>query len=75
MPAERLAATANVLSDSAIGRLFGLDHPIRSPRAHAEADALVLEELDMPAERGLSGPQPIGRLAQASKLRDGAEGA
>lgn len=41
--AERLSASANVLADSAIGRLFGLDKPIRSPTAHVENDALVLE--------------------------------
>jgi hypothetical protein len=41
--AERLAAGANVLSGSAIGRLFGLDQPVRSPTAHVEKDALVLE--------------------------------
>jgi hypothetical protein len=42
--AERLAASANVLGDSAIGRLFGFDKPIKSARAHVEGDALVLEE-------------------------------
>ncbi|MBX3229366.1 MAG: hypothetical protein KIT84_17900 [Labilithrix sp.] len=41
--AQRLAAAANVLADSAIGRLLGLDQPIRSPTARAENDALVLE--------------------------------
>jgi len=41
--AERLSASANVLSDSAVGRLFGFDKPIKSPRAHVEGDALVLE--------------------------------
>jgi hypothetical protein len=41
--AQRLAAGANVLSGSAVGRLFGLDNPVRSPTAHVENDALVLE--------------------------------
>lgn len=41
--AERLAAGANVLSGSAMGRLFGLDNPVRSPAARVENDALVLE--------------------------------
>ena len=41
--AQRLAAGANVLSGSSVGRLFGLDNPVRSPAAHVENDALVLE--------------------------------
>jgi hypothetical protein len=41
--AQRLAAGANVLSGSAVGRLFGLDNPVRSPTARVENDALVLE--------------------------------
>lgn len=40
--AERLSAAANVLTGSAIGRLFGLDQPVRSPSAHVEGDALIL---------------------------------
>ena len=41
--AQRLGAGANVLAGSAVGRLFGLDNPVRSPNAHVENDALVLE--------------------------------
>ena len=35
---------------------------------------LVLEQFDMPAERGLGGPQPVGRLAETSEFRDRPEG-
>ena len=41
--AQRLAAGANVLTTSNVGRLFGLDNPVRSATAHVERDALVLE--------------------------------
>ena len=41
--AERLAAAVHVLSESAAGRLFGLDRPLEGPRAHAAPEALVLE--------------------------------
>jgi hypothetical protein len=35
---------------------------------------LVLEEFDMPAQRRLRGPQPVGRLAQTSEFGDRLEG-
>jgi hypothetical protein len=41
--AERLAAAVHVLSESAAGRLFGLDHPARAPSVHVEPEALVLD--------------------------------
>lgn len=41
--AERFAAAANVLSQSAAGRLFGLDRPVRMAEVHVEPDALVLD--------------------------------
>ena len=43
--AQRLGATANVLSSSDLGRLLGLDNPVRSPTTHVENDALVLEAI------------------------------
>src|SRR6188768_921490 len=36
---------------------------------------LLLEKLDLSAKSGLGGPKAIRRLAQASKLGDGSEGA
>ena len=41
--AERLAASVHVLSESPVGRLFGLDHPLEGPRVRAAPEALVLE--------------------------------
>lgn len=41
--AERLGAAAHVLSESAVGHLFGLHRPIRAPSVHVEPDALVLD--------------------------------
>ncbi len=41
--AERLAAAANVLSETPIGHLLGLHHPVRAPSVHLEPDALVLD--------------------------------
>ena len=40
---ERLAAAAHVLSESAVGRLFGLHRPVHAPEVHVEPDALVLD--------------------------------
>jgi hypothetical protein len=40
---ERLGAAAHVLSESPIGHLFGLHHPVRAPFVHVEPDALVLD--------------------------------
>jgi len=40
---ERLAAAIHVLSESPPGRLFGLAQPLKEPKIHAEADALVLD--------------------------------
>ena len=33
----------HVLSESPVGRLFGLDHPLEGPRVRAAPEALVLE--------------------------------
>ena len=42
--------------------------------AHEQFDAqLVLEQLDVPAQRGLCGSQPVGRLAEAAELGHGPE--
>jgi hypothetical protein len=41
--AERLAAAVHVVSDSAFGRLLGLDHPAVAPQVRGMADALVIE--------------------------------
>lgn len=41
--ASVLAAAANVIAQSPLGRLLGLDHPLVSPQVRAIADALVLE--------------------------------
>lgn len=40
---ERLAAAAHVVSESALGRLLGLDHPLAAPRVRSTDDALFLE--------------------------------
>lgn len=39
---ERLAAAAHLVSESAIGKLFGLDHPVDGPRVRVTAEALEL---------------------------------
>jgi hypothetical protein len=41
--AERLAAAVHVVSESAFGRLLGLDHPLVSPQVRAMDDALVVD--------------------------------
>ncbi|MEA2748116.1 MAG: hypothetical protein QOI41_2259 [Myxococcales bacterium] len=41
--AERLAAAVHVVSESAFGRLLGLDHPVVSPQVRGMADALVVD--------------------------------
>ena len=41
--AERLAAAVHVVSESAFGRLAGLDHPVVSPEVRATADALIVD--------------------------------
>lgn len=41
--ADRLGAAAHVLSESPIGRLFGVHRPVRAPVVHVEPDALVLD--------------------------------
>jgi hypothetical protein len=40
---ERLAAAAHVVSDSAFGRLLGLDHPVTSPQVRGTDEALIIE--------------------------------
>ena len=56
-------------------------HPAGAGQEHAAAVAdeqldakLVLEQLDVPAQRGLGGAQPVRRLAEAPELGHGAEG-
>lgn len=41
--AERLAAAVHVASESALGRLLGVDQPLDGPRAEGREDALVLD--------------------------------
>ncbi len=41
--AERLAAAVHVVSESAFGRLAGLDHPVVSPEVRATAEALIVD--------------------------------
>lgn len=41
--AGRLAAAAQLLADSAVGRLFGLDKPVAGPHVRGTEDALVLD--------------------------------
>lgn len=41
--AERFGAAVNVISESSLGRLFGLQHPVEGPRVHATDDALILD--------------------------------
>ena len=41
--AERLAAAVHVVSESAFGRLLGLDHPLVSPQVRGTDDALVVD--------------------------------
>ena len=41
--AERLAAAVHVVSESAFGRLLGLDHPVVSPQVRGTDDALVVD--------------------------------
>lgn len=41
--AERLAAAVHVISESAFGRLLGLDHPIVAPQVRTTDDALIVE--------------------------------
>jgi hypothetical protein len=52
---ERLAAAVHVLSESRVGRLFGLASPVTSPSVHVAQDALVLEAVvdGAAAARGL----------------------
>ena len=57
-------------------------HPAGAGQQHAAAVAdeqldakLVLEQLDVPAQRGLGGAQPVRRLAEAAEFRHGPEGA
>lgn len=40
---ERLAAAVHVVSESAVGRLFGLDRPLEGPHVRSAPEALVLE--------------------------------
>ncbi|HWL85764.1 MAG TPA: hypothetical protein VNO21_08175 [Polyangiaceae bacterium] len=40
---QRFAAAIHVVSESALGRLCGLNAPVAGPRVHAESDALVAE--------------------------------
>lgn len=41
--AERLAAAVNVVAESPLGRLLGLNHPLAGPEVHGEDDALFVE--------------------------------
>jgi hypothetical protein len=41
--AERLAAAANVVAESAFGRLLGLDHPLIAPQVRGTEEALLLD--------------------------------
>lgn len=41
--AERLAAAVHVVSESALGRLLGLDHPLVSPQVRGTDEALVVD--------------------------------
>ncbi|WP_394821882.1 hypothetical protein [Pendulispora albinea] len=41
--AQRFAAAIHVISESALGRLCGLNDPVAGPDVHAEPDALVAE--------------------------------
>lgn len=41
--ADRLAAAAHVVSESALGRLLGVNRPTEGPRVEGRADALVLD--------------------------------
>jgi len=41
--AERLAAAVHVLTESSLGRLFGVNVPIEAPHVRATEDALVLD--------------------------------
>jgi hypothetical protein len=41
--AERLAAAVHVVSESAFGRLLGLDHPVVAPQVRTMEEALVVE--------------------------------
>lgn len=40
---ERLAAAVHVLSETALGRMLGVDHPLDGPTTRAAPDALVLD--------------------------------
>ena len=40
---ERLAAAVHVLSESVVGKLFGLDRPLEGPRVRTAPEALILE--------------------------------
>jgi hypothetical protein len=40
---QRLAAAVHVVSDSALGRLLGVDRPLEGPTAEGRPDALLLE--------------------------------
>lgn len=48
--AERLKAAIHVVSETALGRLLGLDHPASPPTVHGTTEALVVEAtFDLPA--------------------------
>lgn len=40
---DRLGAAVHVLSESPVGRLFGLNHPVEAPTVHVEPEALVVD--------------------------------
>lgn len=41
--AERLAAAIHVVSESRLGKLFGIDHPVEAPRVRSAPEALIFE--------------------------------
>ena len=41
--AERFGAALHVVTDSAVGRLFGVDHPLEGPAVRGTAEALILD--------------------------------
>ena len=80
LAARRLQIVAHLfdLADQARGAVE--QHPAGAGQQHAAAVAdeqldpqLVFEQLDVPAQRRLRGPQPVRRLAEAAELRHGPE--
>ena len=61
----------DLLDVSRSGYYAWVDRPA-SPKTISDAK-LVLEQFDVPAERGLSGTKPVRRLAETSQLCHGPE--